>query len=108
MAREVLREFILKGNKRADDMLVRMFDGILHPLIHLGFGVEFEQPAIIAEALALAAVHDDWDAARLIESETIAKANDLDRRPDATIHSSSGRDLLGPKAVFKLQSQFLQ
>ncbi|OAG24889.1 hypothetical protein CC77DRAFT_1027643 [Alternaria alternata] len=86
---EVLREFILKGNKRADDMLVRMFDGILHPLIHLGFGVEFEQPAIIAEALALAAVHDDWDAARLIESETIAKANDLDRRPDATIHSTS-------------------
>jgi hypothetical protein len=30
----------------------------LHPLIHLGFGIEFRQPAIIAEALAQAAVHD--------------------------------------------------
>lgn len=76
---------MLKGDQRADDMLVRMFDGILHPLIHLGFGVEFEQPAIIAEALALAAVHGNWDAAQLIESETMAKANYPDRRADASI-----------------------
>lgn len=34
--------------------------GFLHPIIHLGFGVEFKQPAIIAEALAMAAVHDAW------------------------------------------------
>ena len=34
--------------------------GFLHPIIHLGFGVEFKQPAIIAEALAEAAVHDNW------------------------------------------------
>lgn len=32
------------------------FTGFLHPLIHLGFGVEFDQPAIVAEALAQAAV----------------------------------------------------
>ena len=34
--------------------------GFLHPIIHLGFGLEFEQPAIVAEALAQAAVHDNW------------------------------------------------
>ena len=34
--------------------------GFLHPIIHLGFGIEFGQPAIIAEALAQTAVHDDW------------------------------------------------
>lgn len=34
--------------------------GFLHPIIHLGFGVEFKQPAIIAEALAMAAAHDAW------------------------------------------------
>ena len=28
-------------------------------MIHLGFGIEFNQPAIIAEALAQAAVHDN-------------------------------------------------
>lgn len=29
-------------------------------MIHLGFGLEFNQPAIVAQALAQAAVHDDW------------------------------------------------
>jgi hypothetical protein len=82
---EVLNEYIFKGDERADDMLVRMFGGILHPIIHLGFGVEFEQPAIIAEALAQAAVHDNWEAAHLIESEKAAKAHSPDGRSDATI-----------------------
>ena len=31
--------------------------GAIHPIIHLGFGVEFVQPAIIAEALAQGAIH---------------------------------------------------
>lgn len=34
--------------------------GLIHPLIHLGFGIEFNQPAIIAQGLAQAAVHDGW------------------------------------------------
>jgi hypothetical protein len=34
--------------------------GFLHPLIHLGFGIEFQQPAIVAEALAQAALHDNY------------------------------------------------
>jgi hypothetical protein len=34
--------------------------GFLHPLIHLGFGLEFDQPAIVAEGLAQTAVHEDW------------------------------------------------
>jgi Questin oxidase-like len=70
---EVLNQYMFKGDELADDMLVRMFGGILHPIIHLGFGVEFEQPAIIAEALAQAAVHDNREAAHLVESEKAAK-----------------------------------
>ena len=34
--------------------------GFLHPIIHLGFGIEFGQPAIIAEALAQAALHNNY------------------------------------------------
>lgn len=34
--------------------------GLLHPLIHIGFGLEFDQPAIVAEGLAQTAVHEDW------------------------------------------------
>jgi hypothetical protein len=33
---------------------------LIHPLIHLGFGLEFNQPAIVAQGLAQAAVHDNW------------------------------------------------
>ncbi|KAI4282923.1 MAG: hypothetical protein L6R38_002542, partial [Xanthoria sp. 2 TBL-2021] len=44
----------------------------LHPIIHLGFGVEFNQPAIIAEALAQAAVHDGWTGPFLLETEEAA------------------------------------
>ena len=47
-------------------------EGFLHPIIHLGFGVEFKQPAIIAEALAQAAVHDDWIGPLLLEAEKTA------------------------------------
>ncbi len=43
--------------------------GFFHPIIHLGFGIEFEQPAIIAEALAQAAVHERWMGNFLIPAE---------------------------------------
>lgn len=32
--------------------------GIFHPYLHLRYAFEFNQPAIVAEALAMAAVHD--------------------------------------------------
>lgn len=68
----VINEYCLARDARADDMLVRLFMGFLHPLIHLGFGVEFNQPAIIAEALAQAAVHSDWMGPFFFESEKAA------------------------------------
>lgn len=37
-----------------------MNSGLVHPLIQLGFGIEFNQPAIVAQGLAQTAVHDDW------------------------------------------------
>ena len=73
------------GDDRADDMLVRMFGGILHPIIHLGFGIEFEQPAIIAEALAQAAVHNNREASHLLEGEKAAILHSSGGRSDKTI-----------------------
>ena len=43
--------------------------GLLHPIIHLGFGIEFRQPAIIAEALAEASIHDNWIGSYLLKTE---------------------------------------
>jgi hypothetical protein len=70
----VLNEYIFAGDERADDMLGRMFAGFLHPLIHLGFGLEFNQPAIIAEALAQAAIHDTWTKDFLLNTEKISNS----------------------------------
>ncbi|KAJ5949017.1 hypothetical protein N7454_002324 [Penicillium verhagenii] len=56
----VLEEYVFAGDDRAETMLCRLLGGLVHPLIHLGFGLEFNQPAIVAQALAQAAVHDDW------------------------------------------------
>ncbi|KAI9474864.1 hypothetical protein BDB00DRAFT_776255 [Zychaea mexicana] len=39
----------------ADDMLARTVGGAYHPLIHLGYAVEFDLPAVAAEGLAMAA-----------------------------------------------------
>jgi len=54
--------------------VVRLLDllGFLHPIIHLGFGVEFEQPVIVAEALAQAAAHDNWITSFLLGAEKTA------------------------------------
>lgn len=35
-----------------------IFIGFLHSPIHLGYAIEFDQPLVAAEALALTAVHD--------------------------------------------------
>jgi hypothetical protein len=77
---DVLREYLFAGDERAEKMLCRLFggtcsipiprfamldyrltySGLIHPFIHLSFGLEFNQPAIVAQGLAQAAVHDDW------------------------------------------------
>lgn len=72
---KVIKEFCLKGDERANDMLVRLHAGFLHPMIRLGFGVEFKQPAIIAEALAEAAVHDSWIGPFMLDAEKLAASN---------------------------------
>ncbi|OQE82252.1 hypothetical protein PENNAL_c0037G05844 [Penicillium nalgiovense] len=56
----VLGEYLFAGDERAENMMCRLFAGLVHPLIHLGFGIEFNQPAIVAQGLAQTAVHDDW------------------------------------------------
>jgi hypothetical protein len=77
---ETLREHVFAEDEHADDLLGRLFSGnfphfkflgiydlsnnfylgLIHPIIQLGFGIEFNQPAIIAQGLAEAAVHEGW------------------------------------------------
>ncbi|KFY10106.1 hypothetical protein V491_07809 [Pseudogymnoascus sp. VKM F-3775] len=57
--KEVVQEYVFARTKVADTILARMYEGAYHPIIHLGLGIEFQQPSIIAEALAQAATHDN-------------------------------------------------
>ena len=69
----VLQKHLLSRTDNADALFIRMYAGFLHPLIHLGFGIEFVQPAIIVEALAQAAVHSGWIGPYLLQSEQRAQ-----------------------------------
>ncbi|KHN94618.1 uncharacterized protein MAM_07524 [Metarhizium album ARSEF 1941] len=53
----VIGEFLCSDGPVARHMVQRLFSGIAHPMIQLGFGLEWEQPAIMAEGLAQTAVH---------------------------------------------------
>lgn len=81
----VLTEYLFANDDRANDMLCRLFAGYLHPIIHLGFGIEFQQPAIIAEALAQTAVHDSWMAPLFLGCEKAAEANSGSNKSEKTI-----------------------
>ncbi|TAQ87243.1 hypothetical protein B7494_g4436 [Chlorociboria aeruginascens] len=90
---DVLNEYLFKGDQRADDLLVRM-PGFLHPIIHLGFGIEFKQPAIIAEALAQAAVHSTWIGDFLLPAEKAARKSSTKTLPQLFDEIRSDEKLL--------------
>ncbi|KAK8032437.1 hypothetical protein PG990_002171 [Apiospora arundinis] len=70
---KTLSEYMFKGDERSQDMLIRMYAGFLHPLIQLMYGVEWDQPAIVAMALAQASVHRDELGPFLLGAEEKAR-----------------------------------
>jgi len=62
---ETLETFIFANNleqnneqKEQPRMVNRLLSGLLHPLIHIGYALEFESPGMLAEGLSLACVTD--------------------------------------------------
>ena len=47
----------------------------MHPIIHLGCALEFQQPSLVAEALAAACVHDNWPKEFLLPTEEYIRSN---------------------------------
>ena len=70
----VIQTYVFARTELADAMLARMYEGAYHPIIHLGLGIEFAQPSIVAEALAQAAAHDDSHIALLFQHAERAAA----------------------------------
>jgi hypothetical protein len=46
-----------KGNHKGPRMFTRFMSGVFHPFIHMGFGLEFRDRVVCAEAFAQAAIH---------------------------------------------------
>lgn len=82
---EVVNKYLFSGSKIAEALLTRMYAGLLHPIIHLGFGIEFQQPIVIAESLAQAAIHHDELSALLLPAETAAKKRQQEGAPPKSI-----------------------
>lgn len=53
----IVSEYLFSGSEGAEDLFVRLYAGVLHPLIQLMYAMEWKQPAIVAEALAQTCVH---------------------------------------------------
>ncbi|RYO97393.1 hypothetical protein DL765_011237 [Monosporascus sp. GIB2] len=85
--RAVVLEYVFSRSKMADRMLVQMVEGAYHPIIHLGFGVEFNQPAIVAEALAQGASHDRMNIEEVLfaAEKKAAAAGPVEDRPKPLI-----------------------
>lgn len=92
----VVQEYVFARSKVADEMLARMYEGAYHPIIHLGLGIEFQQPMIVAEALAQAAAHDDSHIGKLFRSAEAEAAALYPQRGEPTALLSllrrAGRD----------------
>ncbi|RSL73791.1 hypothetical protein CEP54_000065 [Fusarium duplospermum] len=72
----VVKTHLLKGDGSANDLLLRLHTGVLHPLIQLMYGLEWEQPAIVAQALAQTCVHNIEGLDQLLlDGERLANAN---------------------------------
>jgi hypothetical protein len=54
----VVQEHCFSKTPNSETLFANLLEGLYHPLIHLGLGIEFAQPSIVAEGLAQAASHD--------------------------------------------------
>lgn len=78
----VVHEFCFSGTPLAKSMLSQLYEGLYHPIIHLGFGIEFDQPSIVAEGLAHAATHDPGEIDIFFtRSEQLARSGSVPSKP---------------------------
>ncbi|KAL1848394.1 hypothetical protein Plec18167_004823 [Paecilomyces lecythidis] len=82
---ETICEHLLTGDDHANNILVRMFSGYLHPLIRFGLGIEWGQPAIIAASLAESAVQEPVVHEYLLRAERTAKELPEDKKTQDAI-----------------------
>lgn len=80
--RPVVTEYYFARTPLADTMLGRLGEGLFHPIIHLGLGIEFDLPAVVAEGLAMTACHNsDGIDLFFLECERLASKSSAPSKP---------------------------
>ncbi|KAK4243421.1 hypothetical protein C7999DRAFT_36254 [Corynascus novoguineensis] len=83
----VVNEYVFARHPQSDFLLAQVFEGLYHPLIHIGFGIEFELPGLVAEGLAQAASHDPmYIDVYFQRSERLAQKGTIAPKPLAEIY----------------------
>ena len=78
----VVSECIFSRTDLADFMLAQLFEGLYHPIIHIGFGIEFGLPGLVAEGLAQTASHDPmYIDVYFQRAEKLAQCGSVARKP---------------------------
>ena len=78
----VIAQYVFSRTPVAEAMLAQLFEGAYHPIIHVGFGIEFEQPSLVAEGLAHCATHDTAGIGTFfLKAEQIAHSGSVSSQP---------------------------
>lgn len=78
----VVIEYVFSRTPVAEAMFAQLYEGAYHPIIHVGFGIEFEQPSIVAEGLAHCATHDSADIGTFFaKAERYARSGSVSSKP---------------------------
>ncbi|KAL6789207.1 hypothetical protein J3E68DRAFT_444045 [Trichoderma sp. SZMC 28012] len=78
--KNALVEYLFSGEESTHDMYRRSWGSFAHSFIQLMYGIEWDQPAIIAQGLAQSAIHDTYVGDFLEKVEKAAAANPPSRR----------------------------
>jgi hypothetical protein len=55
---EVLQKYLLGDSELARSIYPRLYHGYVHSIMHVGLGLEYNQPSVLAEGLAETVIHD--------------------------------------------------
>jgi hypothetical protein len=78
----IIAEYVFSRTPVAEAMLAQLFEGAYHPIISIGFGIEFEQPSLVAEGLAHCATHDAADIGTFFaKAEQLARSGFVQPKP---------------------------
>lgn len=100
---QTITKFIFQEGEKEHQMLQRFLGGAFHPMIHVGYGVEFGIPLLVAEGLAQTACHGTdatgpFAGVAVADTAVLSKTDDLYSRvetPLGVVRNIRADDLLG-------------